>query len=125
MQEHINYVGINVLNQGERARMKSIISKEYEKMNNLVAPESLKLKVHVKTYDKEGKRKRYVLHMKAETPYGRINLDGSEADLRKHAHWDIAKATHKAMKFMDKQVKRNVNPDGHKWRHKFLRLGRK
>jgi|SRR3989344_9332897 len=123
MKQDISFTGIKVLNDAEKTKLRSIINKELMKLDHIEG--DLKLQVYVKTFDTGGRRKRYVLHMKAITPYGMVVLDPSEKGETKRADWNIAEATHKAMAFLDKEIKKTVNPEAHGWREKFLRSFRR
>lgn len=102
-QEVIQLVGVNKLPAEEQAVVQEITTSEYEKvkrdMHNLTD-----LVVHVKTYEKDGGRKKYSLHVRVNAPS--VMFESSRSD-----DWDLRRAMHKAFEDVKNQVKHKFHSD--------------
>lgn len=103
-EEIIQYVGVSDLNEEERAAVNRVTTEGYEKvkrdLQNLT-----NLLVHIKTYNKEGDRKKYSVHLRVDAPT-KINLASSRSD-----DWEIAAAMHKAFDDVRAQIRHRLHSD--------------
>lgn len=92
----IEYVGLKEFDDKEKAVIVKISEEYYPKIERKLHNE-LKIKVHVKTYDKTGDRKKYSIHIKALAPT-------KELDSNKHDDWNLEVAMHAGFKALIKEI---------------------
>src|SRR4030043_103202 len=93
--KNIEVINIEILNEEERAIADKLLNEYYLKIQRLIKT-PLSLKVHIKEYDKEGKKKKYSINI--ESIFSGKMLSSSSWD------WDFARALHKAMKKIEEEI---------------------
>ncbi len=94
--EFVQFVGLNELEPAEQQTVKTIAMLGFEKLQRDLKTLSTMV-VHVKTYEKEGNRKKYSFHV-------RLNAHTRVFESCKAHDWDLARAVHKAMEDLQHQV---------------------
>ena len=112
MNNIIKYSGLKDLNSEEQSILKSIVEKEFPKVQRLLKNPA-DLMVHIKTLKKET-RKRFLISMRLEMP-GKI-LSTKNLETEKGGDWDLTKALHKEMKSLESEVKHHLRTDNETWK---------
>ncbi|MBI4016950.1 MAG: hypothetical protein HY363_04630 [Candidatus Aenigmarchaeota archaeon] len=94
--EFIQFVGLNELSAEEQQIVKDITTPAFEKIQRDLKTLA-KMVVHIKTYEHEGSRKKYSLHV-------RLNAHTRVFESCKSHDWDLSRALHKAMDDLKHQV---------------------
>lgn len=101
--EVIQFVGVAELQPVEQAAVNKLSTEYYEKfkrsINNMAS-----LKVHVKTHDVEGKKKKYSIHTTLIGPGIHFNSD-------KAADWDLNRALHMSFHDIEQQIVHSLHTD--------------
>lgn len=118
MQNIIKYSGLRDLSEEERVALKSIVEKEYPKIQRMIKNVS-DLTIDIKTMKKDT-RKRYMLSCRLEAPT--IKFTVKTKDTEKGGDWDITKATHKALEALQFEIKHRLRTDTESWRKGGLKL---
>ncbi len=102
-KDTIQYVGVSDLTAEEQAIVNSIVTDEFSKIkrkiNNITD-----ITVHIKTYQKEGGKKKYSMHIKIAAPTH--VFDSSNQD-----DWDLPTALHKAFESVEHQITHKFHND--------------
>lgn len=102
-KDTIQYIGVSDLTEQEKAIVNTIVTDEFSKikrkLNNITD-----ITVHVKTYTKEGSKKKYSMHLKVAAPTH--VFDSSNQD-----DWDLATALHKAFESVRNQITHKFHND--------------
>lgn len=87
VSEFVQFVGLRKLNTSEQRTVSQLSTKYCEKLQRL-ADNVRGLTVHVKTYEKEGARKKYSIHVRVKSPTRAIieSCRGHDFDLRRALH---------------------------------------
>lgn len=101
--EVIQFVGVSDLEPAEQAIVNKLASEYYEKFKRGVQ-NMASLKVHVKTYENEGKKKKYSINTMLVAP-------GTNYSSDKAADWDLARALHMSFNDIEKQIVHNLHND--------------
>lgn len=112
MQNIIKYSGLKNLDDEEQIILKSIVEKEYPKIQRLIKNVS-DIIVNIKTMKKET-RKRFIISMRLEAPTKIFTIKSK--DTEKGGDWDLAKATHKAVDALYFEVKHRLKSDTEPWK---------
>lgn len=101
--EAIQYIGIEQLTPEERAILDKLSAEYYDtiqrSLKNLTS-----IIIHIKEYNKEGKRKKYSVNVRAVAPTAIFE--------EKHAaDWDFARTLHKAFKNIERQIQHRLHTD--------------
>lgn len=103
VHEVIQFVGVNELSPEEQTLVSSLSTDHYNKikreLHNITS-----LVVHVKTYEKEGHRKKFSLHVRCIAPT-RIFESCKSHD------WDLARALHKAFEDIRREIGHALHND--------------
>lgn len=97
---NIEIVNIKLLNEKERDIAEKLLEEYYKKIQRLVK-NPLSLKVHIKEYDKDGKKRKYSLNVEAIFS-GKI-LGSSDWD------YDFARAIHKTMTKLENEIEKRFH----------------
>ena len=95
----IKYANLDSLNEVEKAELREIATKEFEKISRLIKND-FNLLVHPKVYTKEKGRK-YSIHLQIEAPTKMYSTEAAGWDLRLTAH----EATKKIKNELSKSLK--------------------
>ena len=117
MAMNVEYTGLKLLTEDEQGILRKIIEEEYPKLERFSKGMDT-LEVDVKTHDKGGKRKLYLLNVKAVAGEKVYAIRATEKDIQKSPYWDIASATHKAMSHLSDELKHKLKEDIEPWRKK-------
>ena len=97
----IQFVGVNELTPEEQETIQQITTENYEKiatsLQNLTD-----LVVHVKTYNDEGKRKKYSFHIRCIAPTVIF-------ESKKGFDWELARSLHKAFHDIIHQIEHKLH----------------
>lgn len=101
--ETIQFVGVSELSAEEQSTVNSITTEYFEKikreLHNLT-----NMTVHVKSYQKEGAKKKYSLHVKIAAPTKIF-------DSNKQDDWELAKALHMSFNSILHQIQHKLHTD--------------
>jgi len=98
----IQYVGINDLEDIHKAHL-SKFSEEYYSRIQRKLHQDIRLRVHIKTFNKGGERIKYSVH---------INVMGPVKVFESSAHgWDFDKVMHQSFREMEKQIDHSFHHD--------------
>ena len=111
----IKYSGLNTLNEEEQGTLKGIIEKEQERIKRLLK-DITDLHVDVKTHDKGGKRKFYMIHIRAIAPTKNFAYTPKEGDVKKSDYWDITAASHKAIDALEHEIDHKMHTKVENWK---------
>ncbi|MEM4239573.1 MAG: hypothetical protein QXK08_00025 [Candidatus Woesearchaeota archaeon] len=89
MHEMIQFVGVNELSADEQSIVSKISTENYEKLARILKNIE-QMVVHIKTYENEGKKKKFALHIRVKAPTSAIIESCKSHD------FDLARALHKA-----------------------------
>lgn len=115
MQDIIKYKGLKQLTPQEQETLKTIITKKYPEIKRMIK-NITDLKVNIKVHDKEGKRKRYQIFMQAIAPTIIFESKRKETYLKKLSDWDLARATHKAVNKLKKEIEHIMKTEKPAWK---------
>lgn len=93
--ESIEIIDIKLLNGKEREIAKKLLNEYYSKIQRLIKT-PLSLKVHIKEYEKEGRRKKYSINVEAMGAGKEFNSSSWD--------WDFARALHKSMTKIENEI---------------------
>lgn len=102
-KEVIQFIGIDNLEPLELADVQKISTKEFEKIKRVVK-NITSLVVQVKTYKKEGNKKKYSIHLRCSSPTKVFE------SCRAH-DWELARAVHNAFDNLKTQIKHTFKND--------------
>ncbi|RLE44640.1 hypothetical protein DRJ22_05690 [Candidatus Woesearchaeota archaeon] len=101
--EVIQFIGLNKLTAEEQATVQELTTEYFKKikrsLNNLI-----NIALQIKTYEKEGKRKKYSINL-------RINAPTKEFASNKSQDWELPRAIHKAYQDILNQIKHTMHTD--------------
>jgi hypothetical protein len=86
--EEAEIIGLELLSDSEREILMKTLTEEYPKIQRQVK-NLVKLKLQIKTYKKDGPKKKYSLNLSIETPNKVIKSSD--------ANWNFAKVLHKVI----------------------------
>ncbi len=112
MQNIIKYSGLNNLSEEEQSIVKTIVEKEYPKIQRVIKNIS-DLTINIKTM-KKMTRKRFMINFKLEAPGIRFNA--KTRDTERGGDWDLAKACHKALEGLQFEIKHRLKTDMENWK---------
>lgn len=103
--ENILAVGINILTEEEKNTVYNLLDKYHKKIQrNFDNP--VFIDFHVKEYNRDGKKKKFSLH---------VRLHGATGDLESdYSDWDLSKTSHKVMEKMYNELKHKFYFNGKK-----------
>jgi ribosome-associated translation inhibitor RaiA len=100
--EIIQFKGVSDLSEEEKGVVNTLSTEYYQKIKRELK-NITSIELHVKTYKKEGGRKKYSIHLKVIAPT-RI-LESEEDD------WDLARTLHRVYKNMENQIRKAYRTD--------------
>ncbi|MBD3361671.1 hypothetical protein GF358_02660 [Candidatus Woesearchaeota archaeon] len=100
----IQFVGIKKLDPMDQELINRISTENFEKIKRKLK-NIVKLRVHIKTYEHEGKQKKYSIHLQAAAPAGILNVD-------KEAGFDLARTLNKAFENMRQVIEHTYHQEG-------------
>jgi len=96
VHELIQFVGVNELDPEEQAVVSRLSTEQFEKIRRMVTNIE-NMTVHIKSYDKEGKKK-FSLHIRVKAPTSAVIESCKSHD------FDLARALHKAFDDIRTQI---------------------
>lgn len=108
--EKIEFTGLKELGLNEQEKLKTLMYNKYKKIENL-DNNLTKLKVNIKTVDKGGQRKRYILQLKAEFPSKKTFTSEVE-------DWLLSSTCHKAINDLKNEIEKAYEIEGKNWKPK-------
>jgi len=87
--ELIQFIGVNDLNSEQQALVSKLSTESFEKFTRLLKNIE-QMVVHIKSYEKEGQKKKYSLHVRLKAPTMAVIESCKSHD------FDLARALHKA-----------------------------
>ena len=112
MQNIIKYTGLKNLNEIEQNTLIKIVEKEYPKIQIIIKNKS-DLTVKVKTV-KRSTKKRFMIYFRLDAPMKSFGV--KRKDTERGGDWDLAKATHKALKALQFEIKHALRADTETWK---------
>ena len=106
----IQFIGIKQLEPMEQETVQRLATEYFEKIKRTLK-NKVKLKIHIKKYEQEGKQKKYSIHMQAAAPAGVLNVDREDG-------FDLARVMHKAFENMRQVIEHTYHLEGEKGRGK-------
>lgn len=101
--EPIQFIGVKELDNVQQTIVNKLSTEYYDKiqreLKNLTS-----IVVHVKAYEKEGKKSKFSIHLRAIAPTKIF-------ESTKAADWDLARALHKAFKDLERQILHTIKQD--------------
>lgn len=94
---NIEIINIEILDEKEKKIADKLLGEYHKKIQRLVK-NPLSLKIHIKEYDRDGKKSKYSLN--AEAIFSGRMIESSDWD------YDFARAIHKAMKKLENEVEK-------------------
>ncbi|MEK6961309.1 MAG: hypothetical protein AABX47_09130 [Nanoarchaeota archaeon] len=101
--EIIQFIGVNKLDTEEQEAVMRLSEEYYEKIKRQIK-NRMSLVVHVKTYQKEGGKAKYALHVRLIAPT-RVFESCKSHD------WDLPRALHKSFKDLISEIKHTLHTD--------------
>ena len=97
----IQIKGIDILTEQEKRLANKLLNEYFPKIKRQVK-NIISLKVHIKEYEKEGKRKKYSINIKIinSTDVFEANAD----------NWDFARTMHKVLNKIENEVENRFHP---------------
>src|SRR3989344_3167548 len=102
--ETIEFTGLKNLDFNEKEKLKTLMYNKYKKIQN-IDNNITKLKVNIKTVDKGGQRKRYILKLKAEFPSKKTFTTEVE-------DWLLSNTCHKAINSIKNEIEKTYTLEG-------------
>lgn len=93
----IEIIGIKLLNEEEKKIGNTLLEEYHKKIQRLIK-NPLLLKVHIKEYDKDGKKSKYSIN--TEAVFAGKMIESSSWD------YDFARAIHKGMKKIENEMEK-------------------
>lgn len=101
--EPIQIIGIKELDEFELPLVNKLANEYYQKIQRELQNVT-SVVIHVKCYEKEGKRKKYSIHVRVIAPT-RI-FESSKAQ-----DWDLARTLHKAFRDIERELQHKLHTD--------------
>lgn len=102
-KEVIQFVGVSELPAEEQATIQTLTTEYFEKIKRKLH-NITNMTVHVKSYEKEGGRRKYSMHVKVTAPTQ--IFDSSNAD-----DWELPRALHKSFADILHQIQHKMHTD--------------
>jgi len=106
----IQFVGLKKLEPMEQELVQRISTENFKKIKRTLK-NKVKLRIHIKTYEHEGKQKKYSIHIQTAAPAGILNIDREDG-------FDLARVMHKAFENMRQIIEHTYHLEGEKGRGK-------
>ncbi len=95
--ELIQFIGVNELNAEEQALVSKLSTENFEKFTRLLKNIE-QMVVHIKSYEQEGRKKKFSLHVRLKAPTMAVIESCKSHD------FDLARALHKAFDDIRAQI---------------------
>ncbi len=118
----IRYNGLDHLTDEEQYVLKKLVEKEFPKIERMMKNVD-SVVVDVKTHDKGGKRKMYMLDVKVIAPKTVFSVKAKENTIKKSPYWDLAASAHHAMESLEAEVKHKLKADTVAWKKTDMKRG--
>lgn len=105
-EEVIQFIGVHDLDTSEQLEVNKLATEYYEKLKRQIK-NILGLKVHIKTHENEGNRKKFSIHLQTRSPT--FTFESTKA-----ADFELAKALHKAFQDLEHQIQHQKHSDDQK-----------
>ncbi len=107
----VNYIGLSKLNlqPHQKASIERIVSTEAPKLERLVN-NKFNLAIHLKSYDKAGKKQKFSVHMRVEHPGKLITCSDDD--------WKIESALHKVFDHAENALRGRFHSDSNQRKHR-------
>ncbi|MBN1644892.1 hypothetical protein JW851_02540 [Candidatus Woesearchaeota archaeon] len=100
----LQFVGLKTLEPMEQELVQRISTENFEKIRRMLK-NITKVKVQIKTYEKQGKRKKYSIHLQARAPGGPLDVDRAQ-------DFDLARAIHKGFADLKGLIEHRMHLEG-------------
>lgn len=104
MTEMIVFKGLDAIGDAEKPILAQLSTKYYGTIKRALK-NLTKIEVHIKVHNKEGKRKKYSVHVKAISPTKKVYVSSKAHD------WDFARAVHKSFQDIQNEIKKSAHTD--------------
>ncbi|MBW3010755.1 hypothetical protein KY335_04165 [Candidatus Woesearchaeota archaeon] len=102
-QPIIQYIGFKDLTNSEKRTVEKIATEYQEKIQRLTDKPTT-VKIQFKVYEEEGKKKKYAVTVDT--------MSANKAQFStKRADWDLARAMHRALKYMERSIGKKLRTD--------------
>lgn len=101
--EPIQIIGVKELDEFELPLVNKLANEYYQKIQRELQNVT-SVVIHIKSYEKEGKRKKYSIHVRVIAPT-RI-FESSKAQ-----DWDLARTLHKAFRDIERELQHKLHTD--------------
>ncbi|MCK4670588.1 MAG: hypothetical protein KAT43_05285 [Nanoarchaeota archaeon] len=102
-QAIIRYTGLKNLTSSEKRTAEKLASQYHAKIQEAL-DRTTTLKFHFKVHDEEGKKKKYSVTVETVAA-NRQPFSASRAD------WDLARTMHRALKYLEREIKKKLRTD--------------
>lgn len=102
----LQFVGLNELEPMEQELVQRVSTENFEKIKRMLK-NITKVKVQIKVYDKEGKRKKYSIHIQASSATNELDVDKAQ-------DYDLARAIHKGFEDLKNLIEHRMHLEGMK-----------
>lgn len=99
-EEVIQFIGVNELSEDEQLIVNTLATEYYGKIKRALK-NLTSMAVHVKTYKKEGAKKKFSINIRAIAPTGIF-------ESKMAADWDLARTLHKAFKNIEHEIEHKL-----------------
>lgn len=101
--EIIQFIGLKELEPMEQETVQRLATENYEKVKRALN-NTTSLKIHIKTYKKQGEQKKFSIHILAAFP-------GRTIESTKAHDFELPRALHKAFNDIKEQIKHKFHSD--------------
>ncbi len=102
----LQFVGMKDLEPMEQELVQRISTENFEKIKRMMK-NITKVKVQIKTHKRDGKRKKYSIHLQARAPGGPLDVDRAQ-------DFDLARAIHKGFSDLKGRIEHRMHLEGMK-----------
>lgn len=100
----LQFVGMKDLEPMEQELVQRISTENFEKIKRMMK-NITKVKVQIKTHKRDGKRKKYSIHLQARAPGGPLDVDRAQ-------DFDLARAIHKGFQDLKQRIEHRMHLEG-------------
>ncbi len=100
----LQFVGLKTLKPMEQELVQRVSTENFEKIKRMLH-NITKVKVQIKTYEKDGKRKKYSIHLQARAPGGPLDVDKAQG-------FDLARTIHKGFADLKGLIEHRIHLEG-------------
>jgi len=99
--ELIQCIGIDELDEQEKVIVNKLANEYFQKYVRILN-NATNLQIHIKTYDDDGKQRKFSIHAKVVAPT--VIFTSTKA-----SDWDLARTLHKAFKDLENQIEHKLH----------------